>query len=413
LISVAFAKKILLYQIMTRFLQVAIFSRSPDLSLLVIFSLSTLFTGYDAFAKKAHQESVSSIQAKAIQGDSYYQGLLSLYYKYGSNGLSIDMDEAERWAKNATKNGGGIGMATLASIHFEKGKTDRSQFLYDEAYLHSNLRELAKSKDPFALFCIGLMEMDNPPRNPQKGFRNIQTSAKIGLPIAQATLGVIYLTGSGVERDLNEGVKWCSLGAKKTIPLAMYYLGLAYSFGDGVTKNQDYASRWIRAAADRGLASAQYTLGMRLGMGDGMEKNLKLGALWLRKAAKNGSEDANVQLRRFETLLNSNREISKTFHSLEDMDVPKSKTGETSTKVSREIGLKNYNNKNYKQAKIHFLRASEHNDAVSQRYLGVMYFLGQGCKKDNQLARAWLNKAAKLGDPDSLRYLKVMQRISD
>ena len=59
------------------------------------------------------------------------------------------------------------------------------------------------------------MEMDNPPRNPQKGFRNIQTSAKIGLPIAQATLGVIYLTGSGIERDVNEGVKWCSLGARK------------------------------------------------------------------------------------------------------------------------------------------------------------------------------------------------------
>ena len=107
------------------------------------------------------------------------------------------------------------------------------------------------------------------------------------------------LTGSGIQRDVNEGVKWCSLGSRKTIPLAMYYLGLAYSFGDGVTKNQDYASRWIRAAADRGLVSAQYTLGMRLGMGDGMEKNLKHGVLWLRRATQNGSEDAKVQLRRF------------------------------------------------------------------------------------------------------------------
>lgn len=398
---------------MTRLLQVAIFSRSNELSYLVLFSLLTLFTGHDAFANNALKETVSSIQAKAIQGDSYHQGLLSLYYKYGSNGLSIDMVEAERWAKNATKKGGGIGMATLASIHFEKGKTDRSQFLYDEAYLHSNLRELAKSKDPFALFCIGLMEMDNPPRNPQKGFRNIQTSAKIGLPIAQATLGVIYLTGSGIERDVNEGVKWCSLGARKKIPLAMYYLGLAYSFGDGVTKNQDYASRWIRAAADRGLVSAQHTLGMRLGMGDGMEKNLKHGVLWLRKAATNGSEDAKIQLRRFETLLNSNREISKISHSFDKMDNPPSQIVDTSTKVSREIGLKNYNNKNYKQAKIHFLRASEQNDAVSQRYLGIMHFLGQGCKKDNQLARTWFNKAVNSGDPDSQRYLKVMQRISD
>jgi len=398
---------------MTRFLQVAIFSRSTDLSYLVIFLLSTLFTGHDACANNALKESVSSIQAKAIQGDSYYQGLLSLYYKYGSNGLSIDMDEAERWAKNATKNGGGIGMATLASIHFEKGQAERSQFLYDEAYLHSNLRELAKSKDPFALFCIGLMEMDNPPRNPQKGIRNIKTSAKVGFPIAQATLGVMYLTGANIERDVNEGVKWCSLGARKTIPLAMYYLGLAYSFGDGVNKNQDYASRWIRAAADRGLVSAQHTMGMRLGMGDGMDKNLKHGVLWLRKAAQNGSEDAMVELRRFETLLNSNREIPNTSHSFDEMDNPPTQIRETSTKVSREIGLKNYNNKNYMQAKIHFLRAAEQNDAVSQRYLGIMHFLGQGGKKDNQLAKSWLIKSANSGDPDSRRYLKVIERISD
>ena len=398
---------------MTSFRQVALFRKTSKLFSLVVFSFLSLFTERVAFASKALKESINSIQGKAIQGDSYYQGILSLHYKYGNKGLTIDIDEAERWAKNATKNGNGIGMATLASIHFEKGNKDRSQFLYDEAYLHSNLRELAKSKDPFALFCIGLMEMDNPPRNPKKGIRNIQTSAKMGFPIAQATLGVIYLTGSGIQRDVNEGVKWCSLGSRKTIPLAMYYLGLAYSFGDGVTKNQDYASRWIRAAADRGLVSAQYTLGMRLGMGDGMEKNLKHGVLWLRRATQNGSEDAKVQLRRFETLLNSNREISKTFDSSDEIDDFSIKAQESSSKVSREIGLKNYNNKNYKQAKIHFLRASEQNDAVSQRYLGIMHFLGQGCKKNNQIARNWLSKAAKAGDLDSKRYLKVMQRISN
>ena len=101
---------------MTRLLQVAIFSRSNELSYLVLFSLLTLFTGHDAFANNALKETVSSIQAKAIQGDSYHQGLLSLYYKYGSNGLSINMVEAERWAKNATKKGGGIGKPILAEV---------------------------------------------------------------------------------------------------------------------------------------------------------------------------------------------------------------------------------------------------------------------------------------------------------
>ena len=34
-------------------------------------------------------------------------------------------------------------MAVLASIELEKGKTERGQFLYDEAYLHSNIRKAA------------------------------------------------------------------------------------------------------------------------------------------------------------------------------------------------------------------------------------------------------------------------------
>ena len=96
---------------MTRFLQVAIFSRSNDLSYLVIFSLLTLFTGHDAFANNALKESVSSIQAKAIQGDSYYQGLLSLYYKYGSNGLSIDMERLKDGPKTRQKKV--VGLAWL------------------------------------------------------------------------------------------------------------------------------------------------------------------------------------------------------------------------------------------------------------------------------------------------------------
>ena len=134
-------------------------------------------------------------------------------------------------------------MAVLASIELERNKVERGQFLYDEAYLHSNLRDLAKAKDPIALFCVGLMEIDNPPRNIEKGMRNLERAADQGLATAQATLGMIYFTGIGVPRDPKEAISWCSLASRQRLPLGMFYLGMAYSTGDGISRNNDFVHK--------------------------------------------------------------------------------------------------------------------------------------------------------------------------
>ena len=383
------------------------------------FLLLSQFSGSLLASSSIFKESLESIQSKALQGDSYYQGVLSLFYKYGEKGLSIQLREAERWAKTATKNGSGIGMATLASIHLEKGNFDRSQFLYDEAYLHSNLRELAKSKNPFALFCLGLMEIDHPPKNTEKGIRNILESANKGFPTAQATLGVIYLSGSGHERDVKRGVMWCSRAARQKNPLAMFYLGLAYIFGDGVSKNEDYANRWVRAAADRGLVSAQLTLGMRLSMGDGIERNLKHGVAWLKKAALNDSEEAKVQLRRFQTLLkspykNSDIDDSKSNkYEYKQSNLVNLDKKEDSSEIllNRKEGLKNYQNKKYANAQEYFLKGFKMGDPTSIRYLGIMNFLGQGVPKNNTKAKDYLQKAVQAGDIEAKKYLNALKRL--
>ena len=159
---------------------------------IVVLALSLCYSYGSAL-----DHNLNFVQSKALEGDRYYQGTLALFYKYGEQGLPIDLGESERWAKLAAKEDGGVGMAVLASIELERNKVERGQFLYDEAYLHSNLRDLAKAKDPIALFCVGLMEIDNPPRNVEKGIRNLERAADQGLATAQATLGMIYFTESG------------------------------------------------------------------------------------------------------------------------------------------------------------------------------------------------------------------------
>jgi len=163
-----------------------LFLKNPS-SCWVIFIVWILICSPRAWSS-ASSKDLSFVQAKALEGDKYYQGALALFYKYGEKGLPIDLAESERWAKLAAKSDGGIGMAVLASIELERDKVERGQFLYDEAYLHSNLRDLAKAKDPIAFFCVGLMEIDNPPRNVEKGMRNLERAANQGLATAQATL---------------------------------------------------------------------------------------------------------------------------------------------------------------------------------------------------------------------------------
>jgi uncharacterized protein len=403
------------------------------------------------------KESLASIQSKALAGDVHYQGTLAVYHKFGEKGLAIDFIEAERWAKLAAQKRGSLGLCTLAALELEGGNTQRGRFLYDEAYLHSNLRAVVKHQDPIALFCMGMIEIDNPPRNFAKGIRQLSKSAEMGFPTAQATLGMIYFSGIGVKKNPELAVKWCSRAAREKLPLGMFYLGMAYSIGDGVPQNDDYALRWIRAAADRQLTMAQLTLGMKLATGDGTQKNLKLAVEWLGKAASRGkSPEAKLQLRRYENQLFRMRnptaayvpdeqkksaleiaqeQILKKGPSLDrDFELPPverprirpTPPAHSPTKITdltqdrfhdgellatKNLGLKHYANKEYKEARKWFEIAAIKKEPEAMRYLGILYFMGQGVELDYNQATHWFTNAVRAGDLESTRYLRIVKQF--
>ena len=390
-------------------------------------------------------ESLSSIQTKALNGDSHYQGALALFHKHGERGLTVDMQEAKRWASIAAEKEGALGLAVLAAIELEKGKVEKGRFLYDEAYLHSNLRILVKGKDPLALYCLGMMEIDNPPINVPKALRHIEESAEMGFATAQATLGMIYFTGIGVAKNSKLALKWCSLSARNKVPLGMFYLGMAYSVGDGVDQNDDFSIRWIQAAAVRELTMAQLTLGMKYALGEGTDKNLDLAVQWLRRASIHGSAEAALQLRRYENLLTrvpnqpasykatkENRSITsaagKSVLSPDKNDANKSnETALVTPAQSPELDEFEINyfqpNENdevespVKVAKqnIALNGETESSIAVLEKAAGdgedeALAELGKISYKKDQFkdARKWFEKAAESNHPEALRYLGIL-----
>ncbi len=149
-----------------------------------------------------------TVRSKATKGDAYYQGLLGIRLKYGGGGEFIDLVESERWSTKAAESNGAFGLCNLASLEMRKRNFEKGRFLYDEAHLHSNLLHLARAEDAVAIFCLGLIEMECPPRNIPKAIRHFKESGRKGFAPAQATLGMLKLNGIGTARDQNEGIKW-------------------------------------------------------------------------------------------------------------------------------------------------------------------------------------------------------------
>ena len=75
---------------------------------------------------------------------------------------------------------------------------------------------------------------------------------------SQFDLGVRYIHGKGVEKDLAIAEKLLRSAASNDHPLAMNNLGIVIRFRASTRKNFVEATKWFRAAADKGLADAQY-----------------------------------------------------------------------------------------------------------------------------------------------------------
>lgn len=415
-------------------------------------------------------EELASVHGKASAGDAYYQGALALFHRHGERGLHVNLVEAEKWSRMAAKKNGAFGYCVLAGIELEKGNLERGRYLYDEAYLNSGLLALARKDDPLGLFCLGMIEMDNPPRNFPKAIRLLNKSAKQGFGAAQSTLGMLYFTGIGVKKNSQVAIRWSSMGARIHSPLGMFYLGMAYSIGDGVPFEEDLAVRWLRAAADRNLPMAQLTLGMKYATGEGLPRNLEAAVGWMERAAESGSMEAKLQLRKYKVLLErSKKAVSSVKLEMDNRtlsQIAASKTqatndkDENSTKAqdnepqitltpeelaspivfarraisveknpakairllrgpakagnseaSSLMGNLYYRDKEFEKARSWFQAAARDGDVEAQRYLGMIFFLGQGVEQDYAQASLWLGKATQGGDTQAPRYLRIVNQF--
>src|SRR5262249_18020728 len=128
-------------------------------------------------------------------------------------------------------------------------------------------------------------------------------------------LGVMYLTGQGVDRDKPKAIEWFRKAAYQKNAKAMFNLGTAYYNGDAVGVNDTDACAWFLLAQEQGNTSADAAVKREQAelsksqyfealihvaeiwhTGNGLPRNDIETAAWYRKAADLGSPEASVHL---------------------------------------------------------------------------------------------------------------------
>ncbi len=255
----------------------------------------------------------------AMNGNATAMGRLGRMYRDGK-GVERDLDEAIKWMRKAADKNVGWAKNELFDILWK----------IDTPEAHEEMISVATE---FA----------------EKGDGN-----------AMGRLGRMYRDGKGVERDLDEAIKWMRKAADKNVGWAKNELFDILWKIDTPEAHEEMISV-ATEFAEKGDGNAMGRLGRMYRDGKGVERDLDEAIKWMRKAA-----DKNVGWAK-----------NELFDILWKIDTPEAH--EEMISVATEF--------------------AEKGDGNAMGRLGRAYRHGKGIEKDNGLAASYLLMAASSGAP--------------
>jgi TPR repeat protein len=125
-----------------------------------------------------------------------------------------------------------------------------------------------------------------------KALRLIRPLANDGDATAQFNLGLMYVTGSGVQQDESAAALWFRKAAEQGYARAQTNLETLYRDGRGVTEDVTEAVMWFRKAAEQGHPKAMLDLGVMYAEGLGVPQDYVRAHMWFSLAAAQGEQRA-------------------------------------------------------------------------------------------------------------------------
>ncbi len=212
---------------------------------------------------------------------------------------SLLADATITYTLTATGSGGTATAQATVTVAVETAGA-----LYDEAVAARRAQQSAKALGLFqqaanrgearAMLELGLIYRsgDGVPKDIQQSVSWFEKAAKAGNSSGMDYMGAMYANGEGVPKDDRRAMDWYGKAAAAGNPVGMDALGQMYRNGRGVPQNYPEAIRWFTKAADAGNASASYHLGMMYENGWGTARNAGEAMNCYRKAAAGGDREA-------------------------------------------------------------------------------------------------------------------------
>ena len=132
---------------------------------------------------------------------------------------------------------------------------------------------------------------------------NYEQALRLWLPLAekdnadaQYNLGVLYMKGLGVEKNLKTAFIWFKRASSNDHSDAMFNLGTMYNKGKGIYHSPENADQWWLKAAELGNAAAQYNIAVKYAYGGSLGKDIDEAIKWWKKSALQGNKDARAAL---------------------------------------------------------------------------------------------------------------------
>lgn len=108
--------------------------------------------------------------------------------------------------------------------------------------------------------------------------------ADAGDAMAENYVGLLYLNGLGVEKDLAKAFTYIEKAAQNNNAVAQFNLGNMYRAGQGCDINMIKAVEWFQKAADAKNDRAAYSLGYMYYKGYGVSQDYKQAVSWFEKS---------------------------------------------------------------------------------------------------------------------------------
>ena len=215
-------------------------------------------------------------------------------------------------------------------------------------------------------------------RNPARAVELFEKAAAQGHRRAQFNIGLIYLRGQGVPRNLIQARAWLEQAAADGDVYATYALGRAMAESvTPVSADPTRAADLFRQAAEKGHMLAALRYGLALAEGSGVKQDPAAAQRWLVQAQQNGVPEAAL--------------------ALGDMAV---RTPATRDKAANEKILK---------SALSWYQAAANAGVPSGQFkLANAYLAGSGVPRDPVQAQLWYGRAAQQGLPEAQQALGVM-----